>query len=159
MVVSLHCKFMKMFYRCGFYVKCLKQGNIFKVVVSTSIFFFINDETVLNQRCLHRVFNNETGNKSQCLSIVYLSTELISQQCSSIKLWFLKNVCASTAKMFKIFLSLQTEEQYLNIEFINGKSLKFVVSLPRVSKPRHEFWILQSCDSNLKIIHLLDNRK
>lgn len=37
------------------------------------------------------------------------------------------------AKMFKIFLPLQTGEQYLNIEFTNGKSLKFVVSLPRVS--------------------------
>lgn len=63
------------------------------------------------------------------------------------------------AKMFKIFLPLQTGEQYLNIEFTNSKSLKFVVSLPRVSKPRHEFWILQSCDSNLKIILLLDNKR
>lgn len=34
------------------------------------------------------------------------------------------------AKMFKIFLPLQTGEQYLNIEFTNGKSLKFVVSTP-----------------------------
>ena len=62
------------------------------------------------------------------------------------------------AKMFKIFLPLQTGEQY-QYWVTNGKSLKFVVSLPRVSKPRHEFWILQPCDSNLKIIHLLDNRK
>lgn len=97
---------------------CLYIVNLWKCFTGVvSISNVCNKETFLNQRCLHRVFiNNETGNKSQCLSIVFLSTELTSQQCSSIKLWFLKNVRASMAKMFKIFLPLQTGEQYLNIE-------------------------------------------